>query len=593
MVADTPLEGVPSARLASAILLAGGDASLLTEGELALAQVESAAAKLPRNIYPVRLGNQLVFLRSPLPLTSGTQLVLQGELFGKTAGVRILARAKGGAGTLQTLSPGQVRLAAGEQLPPELRALLGGGKAPLAADILPHPRGGVVPVRIGSVRLNLQSEVPLLAGERVFLVSQDTGGSLALRGVARGGGEALAGPSGAAGRLEIAGFTPRMAGAPPPGGGSAAPLAPGDVLVGVLMETRAPGVPPPPSGLSTQSPQSGGAGAPGRDTATALLRFPGFDIEVPWPEGAARDFSLGDPVRVMVRGTAPRLDLTLLPPPEQEAGASIWRTPGGAGDRTFGVRLNALLELLGQEVQTLPPQTAASGRNLYEALSALFLREGEVTPELVQQIVARSGMLPEQGPPPGGGGEAPELSETLREGLARFLAAGREVGGGRLLPLLAGAEQSLASLEFLQAANGLRQVMEQGLFLQLPYTMGGESGTVDVIVRREKQGSGGKGGEDAERSSAIFLLNLEGLGELRIDAALAAGRVSIRFTTPSGEVGKFLETELPKLQEGIESYQIPVEGLSWILGRLEREPLVPREKSTEHDDGFSFIDLKV
>lgn len=135
--------------------------------------------------------------------------------------------------------------------------------------------------------------------------------------------------------------------------------------------------------------------------------------------------------------------------------------------------------------------------------------------------------------------------------------------------------------------------MEQGLFLQLPYTMGGESGTVDVIVRREKQGSGGKGGEDAERSSAIFLLNLEGLGELRIDAALAAGRVSIRFTTPSGEVGKFLETELPKLQEGIESYQIPVEGLSWILGRLEREPLVPREKSTEHDDGFSFIDLKV
>jgi len=227
---------------------------------------------------------------------------------------------------------------------------------------------------------------------------------------------------------------------------------------------------------------------------------------------------------------------------------------------------------------------AQAARRLQEALERHIIREGEVTPARVRAVLEGFGRRLLRAPE----GEASDLRESLQ----RFLAAAREAGGREGLVLAQGAERALASVEFLQAANALRGLLDQGAFLQIPYAWGGERGTVDVVVRRGGKRSGG-GEAGRESYSVVFLLDLQGLGPLRIDASLIRNRASVRFTTPSAEVGKFLDLELPKLREAIESHEIRVEGLSWAQGRVQPEPVVPAGPGGARPEGSSLIDLQV
>ncbi|MBI4251026.1 MAG: flagellar hook-length control protein FliK [Candidatus Tectomicrobia bacterium] len=305
-------------------------------------------------------------------------------------------------------------------------------------------------------------------------------------------------------------------------------------------------------------------------------------------------------MRVWVRGTAPRLDLQLLPPPYGgEEGirweGTRWVPSGGAGERSFGPRLLQLAEGLA-ELQDDPgaePALAREAGRLRAALERIVLREGELTPERVREAfestlreAARRELEPAR--------RAPEEGGPLRESLQRFLAAAREIGRNdpALAGLGAGAGRALTSMEFLNAANALRQHSEQGAFLQIPYLLGGERGTMDVVVRGDREAS--KEGRQRESYSAVLLLELEGLGPLRVDAALVRNQATVRFTIPSEPVGQFLDGELPKLREAIESQQIRVERVSWAQGRVTPEPAVPVPPQVEGPEGAApFIDLKV
>jgi hypothetical protein len=110
------------------------------------------------------------------------------------------------------------------------------------------------------------------------------------------------------------------------------------------------------------------------------------------------------------------------------------------------------------------------------------------------------------------------------------------------------------------------------------------------VVRSDEEGRGQSG--EKENHSAVFLLELEGLGSLRVDAGVQSNRVHIRFTTPNERVGRFIEKELPNLRESIEAQELSVEGLSWIQSRIVPEPVIPVDHEPNPVDG-SYISLRV
>lgn len=623
MTPDIPIPVVPQGASVQAGVALPEEAVRLAPGDVFAATVEPVPPGAASGVIRLNTGSQEILARLRLELLPGERVlaeVLPRPSDGQALQVRILARSGEAGAKLEIPLPGAIRLAPGEEIPAALRLLLAPAKGTLAGEVLPFTNRASAGVRFGGAELRFLLDSSAKPGDRVFVRAQDAGGALTLQALARGGPRAASPPAeGATGSI-LRGAAPRpvvAAGTPLQDLG----IKPGDILTGILVRL-APANPAPRAGTVFHGKPEGPAGAdgpaagpspragqapqaerapeaaplaPAPSFRTAVIRFPSLEVEVPWPQEASDAFSPGDPVRVWVRGTAPRLDLQLLSLPYEGEEGIRWVPSGGAGERSFGPRLLQLAEGLA-ELQDDPgaePALAREAGRLRAALERIVLREGELTPERVREAfestlreAARRELEPAR--------RAPEEGGPLRESLQRFLAAAREIGRNDpvLAGLGAGAGRALTSMEFLNAANALRQHSEQGAFLQIPYLLGGERGTMDVVVRGDRDAS--KEGRQRENYSAVLLLELEGLGPLRVDAALVRNQATVRFTTPSEPVGQFLDGELPKLREAIESQQIRVERVSWAQGRVTPEPAVPVPPQVEGPEGAApFIDLKV
>jgi len=354
-------------------------------------------------------------------------------------------------------------------------------------------------------------------------------------------------------------------------------------------------------GSSSPSDASEGGGAQGLGAfnkgvaggaLTALIRFGGFDAEVPWPPEAAKAFPEGSPIRVFVNQTAPVLDLVLLAPTIPNTGG-VYLPAGTAGDSGFGLDLIALAEGLATANEESPAWVSQAIKNLKESLNRVVIKEDSFSPEKVREAIQQGGSLPSMGQATFGGAEG--AAPGLREHLQLFLRMVREAGlpdGNALSQLSGQAEQALTSVEFIQAANGVRHLLDQGSYTQIPFSLGGERGTIDVVVRRGPEGGHESGGEN-DQHSVVFFLELQGLGPLRVDAGVHAKRVHARFTTQIEDVGRFLEAELPVLREAMERQDFLIEGLSWIHARPEGESLVPTSAPEAFPDEQSLINLRV
>ncbi|MFC1491114.1 flagellar hook-length control protein FliK [Nitrospinota bacterium] len=602
------------------------------------ATVEGPAAGAPPGTLMLALSNAPpALIRAAFPLQPGERLAVEVEGKGNDQTLRVLARSGSPETALEPLREGQVRLAQNQSLTAGLRSVLANAKGTILGEILPFRHPGSAPVRIGALKVNFQLDGGARSGDRLYVRPQEVGGSLGLRVFARGGGRSLPGPSGATGLLQIVRVGPGAVRLGPLGGLP----APGLILTGTLLSVspapsvgadQAPGNPagshlnPLQSSLPSGSGLAGAAARPainaevgqpaeslglspgsragqhgravsgrgpvsGRIGGTAILRFPGFDAEVPWPAGAAYDFQPGAPVRVLVNQAEPVLNLLLLAP--SHAGeAEAFLPAGGAGVSGFGTNLITLAEGLGGAAAQVPPgEVARAYEGLLEALNQVVLKEDGLSAGRIQEAIRQSGALfPAAENPEGAGGTNPDLRESLQQ-FVRVLR-GTGLPDGNLLSQLSGqAEQTLTAVEFLQTVNGLRHFLDQGTYLQIPFSLGGERGTMDIVVRRDGERRGGRGEND--QHSAVFLLELEGLGPLRVDAGIQGKRVHARFTTPNEEVGKFIEAEMPKLRESIESQDFIVEGISWMHDQTSPEPVVPSFSSDDPTGDSSFINLRV
>ncbi len=597
-------------------------------GEILLATVSGPPAGGTPGMLQLVLDNGLVTLIRPqVPVQSGERLAFQVE--GDQQSLRVLARSGEPGAPLEILNPGQIRLAQNQPLTSELRAVLANTKGTIQGEVLNFRHPGTAPVRIESLTLNFQLDAGTRPGDHLFIRPLGTGDAPGLNVFARGGPLSTPPLSQAAAHAQVLRVGAGQIQAPVPEGLP----APGSVLTGTLISVSSPATAAParlpadpPAGISRPFPISaldegavGGekipapagerpsgrtsppapVGSPLRAVGqTALLRFPGFEAEVPWPPEAAASFAPGSPIRVLVNQVVPTMNLVLLPPGgESGIGGAMYVPSGEVGAAGFGASLIALAESLegaavrgGETIQEGRLKQAYEG--LREVLRSVVLREDDVTASRMREAIQRSGALAHLTRPAAGSAEG--SPRDLQEGLQRFLNAVQEAGlpNNHLLSKLAGqAEQSFTSVEFLQTVNGLRHFLEQGTYLQIPFALGNEQGTMDIVVRRDGEGRSGSDGKKSH--SVVFLLELEGLGALRVDAGVQNSRVHIRFTMADEEVGKFIEKELPKLREAIESQELAVDGLSWILGRAAPEPVVPANEDEALSGGSSYISLRV
>ncbi|HHI68768.1 MAG TPA: flagellar hook-length control protein FliK [Planctomycetes bacterium] len=268
----------------------------------------------------------------------------------------------------------------------------------------------------------------------------------------------------------------------------------------------------------------------------------------------------------------------------KEAGEKILLAPASKGKILPSIEAGLLARLLSRG-------GAAGFRAGLEALARLA-RAGKLPPPLAEAVEKFS-----QWP------DTPPKGENLVQGLglrheARLLAAVRKGLppppdlGGDLKALLLGAlpkgagkggrdegfRAALAALEGLegvQAENLHRARLGGGEMIPLPLVPGVKAGEIHLFPpvsgeEEKKEEAGGREGEGEGRPfRVVFLLDLERLGPLRVDAEILGKKLRVLFRTGSGEAEDLVRRNLPGLRESLAAAGL--EPLSLEVRRAERE----------------------
>ncbi len=166
-----------------------------------------------------------------------------------------------------------------------------------------------------------------------------------------------------------------------------------------------------------------------------------------------------------------------------------------------------------------------------------------------------------------------ELGSDLKALLLEMLPKGSE--GGRQEEAVRAARALLEGLEGVQAENLHRARLGGGEMIPLPLVPGVKSGELHLfppVSGEEEEGDGARGGEgagDGRPFRVVFLLDLEKLGPLRVDAEILEKTLRVLFRTASGEAENLVKRNLPGLRESLAASGL--EPLSLEVRRVERE----------------------
>jgi hypothetical protein len=118
--------------------------------------------------------------------------------------------------------------------------------------------------------------------------------------------------------------------------------------------------------------------------------------------------------------------------------------------------------------------------------------------------------------------------------------------GGEARSAIAG---QLTQLESQQAANLLAQLEGRAFQLQVPLFTGSGFSDVAISVERDGRGTGNESGDQPWGYHVLFLLELDALGRMKIDAHLYAQDLRVIFYVDHEENVALIRRELPGFQE--------------------------------------------
>ncbi|MBI3301626.1 MAG: hypothetical protein HYZ72_06065 [Deltaproteobacteria bacterium] len=288
-----------------------------------------------------------------------------------------------------------------------------------------------------------------------------------------------------------------------------------------------------------------------------LINLQGSLLEAEALEG----LSVGAELFARVEQLQPQIVLRILDPGQGiEAEAARILRANLPHQVLVGDSLNALRQeltrLAGLPTQAAPPPSLTKLQTL---LKNLLLDDTSPTAEHLATFVRDGGLHYEA--------KLLRLAEEHPQALAH--AAEGDVKG-LLLQALKDAETAsinpeartaivthLGHIETQQAVNLLAQTHGEPYQLQIPFFSGQEISTAFLSIEADGDNQGEKGkrgkGEKGQGYNVLFLLDLEGFGQTRIDAHITAKTLWVAFYVDQSRTVSLLHSELPAFRETLQS----------------------------------------
>ncbi|MBI5410913.1 MAG: flagellar hook-length control protein FliK [Nitrospirae bacterium] len=267
-------------------------------------------------------------------------------------------------------------------------------------------------------------------------------------------------------------------------------------------------------------------------------------------------------------------------------------------DESFGSSLERLLSSVQTAVQRkiLPEQAGNELERLHERL---VLKTSDISGPQVKEAVLAKGLQHEQAllslVDKGGDGNKGTVEPTLKGWLMATLAAHAKqnpaelVGEARAAWVLPGeppqesaqgplagwvkdAHHMLRVVEREQVLNSLNVQTGQPLLIEVPLGPWAASSAWLYVSKLEGEGAGQQQGPAGRPYSLVTLLELDGIGAIRVDALLTGKRIAARFMVERQDIERAVTALLPILNKGLSHQGYQVEALTARVG----EPSVIR-----------------
>jgi len=179
-----------------------------------------------------------------------------------------------------------------------------------------------------------------------------------------------------------------------------------------------------------------------------------------------------------------------------------------------------------------------------------------------------------------------KLSQHLEEAAGRLNDNRDIILRGKVVNLLRTVNSSIKSIELHQLVNYLTARNDQQLVFQIPFVLPEGIKTAELYIRNGYQ-RGKKGGRKQDEFHIVLLLNMRGLGNLRIDTHLFKKRISCKIHVGNRETANFVKRNLSELSQRLESLDYKAEKIDCSVSNGEdMRKEVPLQ-------GFSLLEMRL
>lgn len=179
-----------------------------------------------------------------------------------------------------------------------------------------------------------------------------------------------------------------------------------------------------------------------------------------------------------------------------------------------------------------------------------------------------------------------KLSQELEEAAGRLNDNRDIILRGKVVNLLRTVNSSIKSIELHQLVNYLTTRNDQQLVFQIPFVLPEGIKTAELYIRNGHQG-GKKGERKQDEFYIVLLLNMRGLGDLRIDTHLFKKRISCKIQVADRETANFVKRNLSELSQRLESLDYKAEKIDCIVSNGED---IRKEVPLK---GFSLLEMRL
>ncbi|MFH1624660.1 MAG: hypothetical protein ABID54_05825 [Pseudomonadota bacterium] len=322
--------------------------------------------------------------------------------------------------------------------------------------------------------------------------------------------------------------------------------------------------------------------------------------------------SPGDNIVVRVEQLKPRVILNLLPEKTQTSNKATSLLKMYLPNRVpLGEVIEKLQRILGEKSLVLHTNfDKALYQSLKAVLSNIIFDEGKVfKPEYILNFITQSGLLYESklkrllAKSPLLNSDMDKINNDLKglllkisgdsnlnESLARLTASQDEIPKEKIEYFLKTVRELVENIELTQLTNSIAKKEGDYLYLQIPlaFRNGFDNGELHLYYNRKGAPT------DAEREdfSLVFLLHMEGLGNIRIDTNIEKRVIYCRIIVESHEVASFVNGFLPQLKDRLTSLDYTVEEIDCTVLEDSPEAWVGFGESFI-PDSTNFVDIKV